>query len=321
MTSRETVERIAETIYGAMRFDRSPAAPEWVPGGNSDAQVIARQAATNIAAAILHGIAVRAEAVAWIRFCSDGTFEGPIHNSKMGDIRRRSGAWAPLYTHPPASVPEYDRAMIAEVLIGCAAGKRGKYTTDCMLEQARLLREAENTSAAKVRTVSRASAPEVTHPDDLAVDLFATAMKAMLAAAPQPEAAQPAGEAEEVGVFGERFIDGMGWAVPCSRAAPYVAAMRKAAFAMAEKEAGAYVGAGAHGIPDEPAPSAPADVEADIQKLESYLDDAGYPKDGDAQLTLESLAARLASAPQPTQRGGEGVEAVKQSLTGGGKNE
>ena len=143
----------------------------------------------------------------------------------------------------------------------------------------------------------------------------------MLAAAPQPEAAQTAGEAEEVGVFGERFIDGMGWAVPCSRAAPYVAAMRKAAFAMAEKEAGAYVGAGAHGIPDEPAPSAPADVEADIQKLESYLDDAGYPKDGDAQLTLESLAARLASAPQPTQRGGEGVEAVKQSLTGGGKNE
>ena len=95
---------------------------------------------------------------------------------------------------------------------------------------------------------------------------------------PQPEAAQPAGEAEEVGVFGERFIDGMGWAVPCSRAAPYVAAMRKAAFAMAEKEAGAYVGAGAHGIPDEPAPSAPADVEADIQKLESYLDDADTRK-------------------------------------------
>lgn len=140
-------------------------------------------------------------------------------------------------------------------------------------------------------------------------------------AAPQPEAAQTAGEVEEVGAFGERFIDGMGWAVPCSRAAPYVAAMRKAALAMAGKEAGAYVGAGAHGIPDEPAPSAPADVEADIQKLESYLDDAGYPKDGDAQLTLESLAARLASAPQPTQRGGEGVEAVKQSLTGGGKNE
>ena len=267
MTSRETVERIAETIYGAMRFDRSPAAPEWVPGGNSDAQVIARQAATNIAAAILHGIAGRAEAVAEV-VQSEQTGGHALHfPAGYAETLDSLPIGTKLYTHPPAS------------------------------------------------------APEVTHPDDLAVDLFATAMKAMLAAAPQPEAAQPAGEAEEVGVFGERFIDGMGWAVPCSRAAPYVAAMRKAAFAMAEKEAGAYVGAGAHGIPDEPAPSAPADVEADIQKLESYLDDAGYPKDGDAQLTLESLAARLASAPQPTQRGGEGVEAVKQSLTGGGKNE
>lgn len=75
-----------------------------------------------------------------------------------------------LYTHPPASVPEYDRAMIADMLIGCAAGKRGEYTTDGMLEQARLLREADNASAAKVRTVSRASVPEAT---DAMVERFA----------------------------------------------------------------------------------------------------------------------------------------------------
>ena len=117
---------------------------------------------------------------------------------------------------------------------------------------------------------------------------------ALIAAAPQPEAAQPAGEGGRCNAP----KDGRTCYPECSCESEHLCEYTP-----------------------EPAPSAPADVEADIQKLESYLDDAGYPKDGDAQLTLESLAARLASAPQPTQRGGEGVEAVKQSLTGGGKNE
>lgn len=72
----------------------------------------------------------------------------------------------------------------------------------------------------------------------------------------------PAGEDDKVGAFGERFIDGMGWVVPCSRAAAYVGAIRNAAFAMAEKEAGQYVGAGSHGIADEPSPSAPSPGDA-----------------------------------------------------------
>lgn len=35
--------------------------------------------------------------LAWIRLCSDGTYEGPISDQSMDDIRRRSGAWTPLY--------------------------------------------------------------------------------------------------------------------------------------------------------------------------------------------------------------------------------
>lgn len=39
------------------------------------------------------------EAVAWVRYRSDGGFEGPIMDSdeRMCDVRRKSGAWTPLY--------------------------------------------------------------------------------------------------------------------------------------------------------------------------------------------------------------------------------
>uniref|UniRef100_UPI001E64057F hypothetical protein n=1 Tax=Klebsiella pneumoniae TaxID=573 RepID=UPI001E64057F len=56
--------------------------------------------------------AIRAQAdaqpVAWVRYCSDGTFEGPIMDTdiRMAGARRTSGAWTPLYTHPAeASFP------------------------------------------------------------------------------------------------------------------------------------------------------------------------------------------------------------------------
>lgn len=40
--------------------------------------------------------------VAWIRFCSDGGYEGPIADcdKRMDDARRNSGAWTPLFTRP-----------------------------------------------------------------------------------------------------------------------------------------------------------------------------------------------------------------------------
>lgn len=33
----------------------------------------------------------------WVRLCSDGMYEGPIHDKQLEDVRRNSGAWSPLY--------------------------------------------------------------------------------------------------------------------------------------------------------------------------------------------------------------------------------
>ena len=38
-----------------------------------------------------------AKPVAWIRFCSDGCYEGPIMDEQIEDVRKNSGAWTPLY--------------------------------------------------------------------------------------------------------------------------------------------------------------------------------------------------------------------------------
>lgn len=35
--------------------------------------------------------------VAWIRYRSDGCYEGPIMDDVIEDMRRKSGAWTPLY--------------------------------------------------------------------------------------------------------------------------------------------------------------------------------------------------------------------------------
>lgn len=46
-----------------------------------------------------------AKPVAWVRFRSDGGFEGPIMDSddRMCDVRRKSGAWTPLFLGPAQS--------------------------------------------------------------------------------------------------------------------------------------------------------------------------------------------------------------------------
>jgi len=48
------------------------------------------------------------QAVAWVRYRSDGGIEGPVLDQHMDDIRRNSGAWTPLgrITATPPSVPE-----------------------------------------------------------------------------------------------------------------------------------------------------------------------------------------------------------------------
>jgi len=52
--------------------------------------------------------AIRAlEPVAWVRFRSDGGIEGPILDSRMEEVRKRSGVWTPLYALPqPAPTEE-----------------------------------------------------------------------------------------------------------------------------------------------------------------------------------------------------------------------
>lgn len=44
-----------------------------------------------------------AEPVFWVRFRSDGGYDGVMHDLELEEVRKRSGAWTPLYTHPPAS--------------------------------------------------------------------------------------------------------------------------------------------------------------------------------------------------------------------------
>lgn len=50
-----------------------------------------------------HSAPVAGEALFWYRPCSDGGYEGPIHNDRIEDVRKRSGAWVPLHAAPQAS--------------------------------------------------------------------------------------------------------------------------------------------------------------------------------------------------------------------------
>lgn len=55
-------------------------------------------------------IAATPQPVAWVRYCSDGTFEGPIMDTdiRMNGAHRTSGAWTPLYAHPSAEIARAD---------------------------------------------------------------------------------------------------------------------------------------------------------------------------------------------------------------------
>lgn len=44
--------------------------------------------------------------VAWIRFRSDGGYEGPLMDEAMEDVRKKSGAWTPLYAAPVAATAD-----------------------------------------------------------------------------------------------------------------------------------------------------------------------------------------------------------------------
>lgn len=41
------------------------------------------------------------EPMFWVRLCSDGCYEGPIHNICIERVRKLAGVWSPLFLHPP----------------------------------------------------------------------------------------------------------------------------------------------------------------------------------------------------------------------------
>lgn len=55
--------------------------------------------------------------LAWIRMCSDGGYEGPIADAdkRMDEVRRKSGAWTPLYELDEMS-PEFTDTARAALL-------------------------------------------------------------------------------------------------------------------------------------------------------------------------------------------------------------
>lgn len=57
-----------------------------------------------------------AQPVCWIRFCSDGSTEGPIMHSQICEARKTSGAWTPLYAvaAPAAVAPQGEYPQLPE---------------------------------------------------------------------------------------------------------------------------------------------------------------------------------------------------------------
>lgn len=69
-------------------------------------QVSRAQAYRMMAEAVRLNAQVDAKPMFWVRLCSDGCYEGPIHDSRIEDVRKQSGAWHPLYLAAPAAPQE-----------------------------------------------------------------------------------------------------------------------------------------------------------------------------------------------------------------------
>lgn len=81
----------------------------------------------------------------WYRPCSDGGYEGPIHNASIGDVRKRSGAWVPLApVAQPAAQPADARAD--DELARAKAAINATYDPDYMAGCGSLTRSQDNAS-------------------------------------------------------------------------------------------------------------------------------------------------------------------------------
>ena len=61
--------------------------------------------------------AVNTEPVAWVRYCSDGTIDGPLMNYQIEDCRKLT--WTPLYAVKPAKTSIHDVLTDMNALDGC----------------------------------------------------------------------------------------------------------------------------------------------------------------------------------------------------------
>lgn len=87
--SREWFDALT-TIGLLRRVQRSPAMWEMTEAGQSLVDLIDSQGTASAGA-------VEMKPVAWVRFCSDGCYEGPVMDDVIEDVCRKSGAWTPLY--------------------------------------------------------------------------------------------------------------------------------------------------------------------------------------------------------------------------------
>ena len=115
--------------------------------------------------ALLAALRAQADAapVAWIRFCSDGGIEGPLLDSSknMCDVRRKSGAWTPLYPRPSLPAAQGLSDEQAEELVRRVETSVGmnREAWDCI--DAKEIVRAILTSAATVAEPSAGGMPDI----------------------------------------------------------------------------------------------------------------------------------------------------------------
>lgn len=85
------------------------------------------------------------EPLFWYRPCSNGMYEGPIHNAQIERVRKESGAWHPLYTSPqPAQQQEIEelttqRDKLADILTRTANVLKGQPAREHIGDSGRVL--------------------------------------------------------------------------------------------------------------------------------------------------------------------------------------
>lgn len=103
-----TKEAAQQVLYGAGHFDDAEANDKACDIMQAAIEATEQDDLTNWKVRALQAEAVikkfmepEQQPMFWVRLCSDGLYEGPIHNARIEGVRRQSGAWSPLFLAPP----------------------------------------------------------------------------------------------------------------------------------------------------------------------------------------------------------------------------